>query len=46
MVTADWDQRLLLCSEEPTDQHQAAAAAFSFIGFLLKFFGEEEGLQV
>lgn len=45
MVTADWDQGLLLtpCSEEPTDQHQAAAAAFYFIAFLLKFFGEEGG---
>lgn len=32
-----------LCSEEPTDQRQTAAAAFSFIGFLLKFFGEEGG---
>lgn len=35
------DSCLSLCSGEPTDQHQAAPAAFSFIGFLLKFFGEE-----
>lgn len=39
----DRDSCWPLCSEEPADQPQAAAAAFSFIGFLLKFFGEEGG---